>query len=70
MLPGFESAPPPAAVVVAKDPREQVHEVLDFYRFALRPDAAWAGTVVFDVKASESSPSFLVSVRVDPKRSE
>ena len=60
----------PVAEVVAKDPRAEVNEVLDFYKFALRPDCTWNGTAVFDVKASETNPAFLVSVRVDPKSSE
>ena len=41
-------------------------QVLAFYKFALRPDARFRGTVVFDVKASETNPSFVVTVRVDP----
>lgn len=67
---GRGMADQPPVIIVAKDPKKEVDEVLDFYKFALRPDASYQGTVVFDVKKSETNPSFLVSVRVDSKNRE
>ena len=61
-----ESAPPPKAEEVRRNPKEEVLEVLDFYKFALKRDARFSGTVVFDVAKSDTNPAFVVSIRVNP----
>lgn len=61
-----ESAP---VVVVARDPTAELAEVLDFFRFAVKPTSTWSGTAVFDIWKSELNPRLVISIRVHPDRS-
>jgi hypothetical protein len=57
---------PSQPVSVHKNPREELLEVLDFYKFSYKLGTGYKGTAVFDITASETNPAYRLSIRCDP----
>lgn len=64
---GELSAAQRATLAAGKNPAAEFQEVMDFFRFSVKPGTAFDGTVMFELARKDGDP-IRISVRMDSKR--